>query len=237
MRSPLFEAAHQSAPATARFHLQSSKMLKVTLGEPVLATAGSMVAFRGSVEFDKPAVGGFGKFLKKAVSSDDAALMRASGTGEVYFADTAKDVFLVDLTGDSLSVSGHSLLAFDAALDWDLKRVKGAGVAAGGFLNTVISGTGQVALTSDGPPMLLDCSQAPVAVDANALVAWSGHLVPTVRSSMNLRSMIRGGTGEAFQLVFAGQGFVVVQPSEGQPPCTAAGGSGSGGGVLDALLG
>jgi uncharacterized protein (AIM24 family) len=34
---------------------------------------------------------------------------------------------------------------------------------------------------------------------------------------MNMRSMLRGGSGEAFQLAFHGPGFVVVQPSEGIP--------------------
>lgn len=241
MQSSLFHVA-QNAPAEERerFHLQNAKMLTVTLGPDVLARTGAMVAYRGHVKFVREGMGGLGKFLKKMVSSDDAPLMKVSGQGEVFFADTAKDVFVVDLTGDSLSVSGQSLLAFDAALSWDLQRVKGAGMAAGGLFNTVISGRGQVALTSDGPPVILDCSQAPVAVDANAVVAWSGGLVPSVTSGMNLRSSLRGGNGEAFQLVFHGQGFVVVQPSEGQPPCPAAhsgSGGGGGGGVLDAILG
>ncbi len=32
---------------------------------------------------------------------------------------------------------------------------------------------------------------------------------------MNVKSLLRGGTGEAFQYAFQGPGFVVVQPSEG----------------------
>lgn len=50
-----------------------------------------------------------------------------------------------------------------------------------------------------------------------AVVCWSGNLVPQVHNSMNMRSMLRGGSREAFQLVFHGPGFVVVQPSEGVP--------------------
>ena len=41
---------------------------------------------------------------------------------------------------------------------------------------------------------------------------------------MNIKSLLRGGSGEAFQFAFHGPGFVVVQPSEGQP----LGGSGGG---------
>ncbi len=35
---------------------------------------------------------------------------------------------------------------------------------------------------------------------------------------MKFSSVIRGGSGEAFQYAFHGPGFVVVQPSEWAPP-------------------
>jgi uncharacterized protein (AIM24 family) len=53
--------------------------------------------------------------------------------------------------------------------------------------------------------------------------------VPDVVSSMNMRSMLRGGSGEAFQYAFHGLGFVVVQPSEWQPVNSGSGSSSSGG--------
>ena len=86
-----------------------------------------------------------------------------------------------------------------------------------------------------GHPVVLDCSQQPTYVDVQACVAWSSHLVPEVVSSMNMRSMLRGGSGEAFQYAFSGPGFVVVQPSEWQPTTTSSGG-GSGGSGLGSLL-
>jgi uncharacterized protein (AIM24 family) len=80
--------------------------------------------------------------------------------------------------------------------------------------------------------VLLDCSQQPTFVDVQAAVAWSANLQPQVVSSMNFKSMLRGGSGEAFQYAFHGPGFVVVQPSEGPvvPPHDHGGG---GGGVKD----
>ena len=83
------------------------------------------------------------------------------------------------------------------------------------MFNTLVQGHGTVALTSDGQPLILDCSQTPTFVDINAAVCWSAGLVPQVVSSMNVKSLLRGGTGEAFQYAFQGPGFVVVQPSEG----------------------
>ena len=105
---------------------------------------------------------------------------------------------------------------------------------AGGFFNTEITGHGVVALTSDGQPMILDSSQAPTYVDVQAAVAWSANLHPQVVSSMKFKSLLRGGSGEAFQYAFQGQGFVVVQPSEGPVvPPHDHGGGGSLGGLFD----
>ena len=39
------------------------------------------------------------------VTSEDVSLMRVSGSGEVFFASEAGFVYLVDLTGDALSVN------------------------------------------------------------------------------------------------------------------------------------
>jgi uncharacterized protein (AIM24 family) len=215
MRSELFDQANQENPTTERWSLHHRKTLRTVLGEPVLAAKGSMVAFQGQVTFEHKSAGSVGKMMRRLVTSEDTPLMTVAGQGEVFFADTAKDIFLVRLEGDGLSVNGSALLAMDATLEYDVHRVKGAGMMTGGMFNTLIQGHGTVALTSDGQPLILDCSGPPTYVDMNAAVCWSANLVPQVVSSMNMRSMLRGGTGEAFQYAFQGPGFVVVQPSEG----------------------
>jgi uncharacterized protein (AIM24 family) len=47
---------------------------------------------------------------------------------------------------------------------------------------------------------------------------------------MNMKSLLRGGSGEAFQYAFHGPGFVVVQPYEFVAPASGSGSSGGGGG-------
>jgi hypothetical protein len=69
----------------------------------------------------------------------------------------------------------------------------------------------------DSPRMLLDCSQQPTFVDPQAAICWSANLQPQIKSSFKMGSLIGRGSGESFQLAFHGPGFVVVQPSEGQP--------------------
>ncbi len=230
MRSDIFSAATAEVTTGERWIRQSDRMLKVTLGPDVLAVKGAMVAYQGQVTFQHESSGSIGKFMRRALTSEDTPLMRVAGQGEVFFARLAQHVFLIGLEGDGISINATSLLVFDATLGWDVHRVQGAGMMSGGAFNTLISGQGTVAITSDGPPMLLDCSQQPTFVDIDATVAWSASLQPQVVSSMKMRSMLRGGSGEAFQYAFHGPGFVVVQPSEGRlmPQQSSGGGGGLG---------
>ncbi len=220
MRSELFDQSLQENETTQRFVQQNSQMLRVALGEPVLAVKGSMVAFQGQIQFEHEKAGSMGKLLKKMVTSEDNPLMRVHGQGEVFFANESGYIYLVELTGDAISINGRNLLAFDAALTWDINRTKGAGILAGGLFNTTVSGEGTVALCTVGKPVLLDCSQQPTYVDTQACVAWSANLVPQVVNSMKMSSLIRGGSGEAFQYAFHGPGFVIVQPYEWKPQNT-----------------
>jgi uncharacterized protein (AIM24 family) len=236
MQSDLFSQSNLEVEGQ-RFALQNSQLLRVALGGDVLSVKGAMVAFQGQVRFDHEKAGSVGKLLKKMVTSEDMPLMRVSGQGEVFFANEAGYVYLVDLAGDGISVNSRNLLAFDASLQWDINRVKGPGMMAGGLFNTTVSGTGTVALCTVGHPVVLDCSQQPTYVDVQACVAWSSHLVPDVVSSMNVKSMLRGGSGEAFQYSFHGPGFVVVQPSEWAPATPSGKSSGGGGGIIGDLMG
>lgn len=234
MRSMLFDPMYSPSPSPDRWVLHNNRMLRANLGPDVLAAKGAMVAYQGHLTFRHEAAGNLGRLVRRVVSSDDAPLMRVQGQGWCYFARLNQQVFALELEGEGISVGGAHILAFDAALEWDVRRTQG-GVGAAltqGVFNTLIQGRGTLALTSDGPPLLMDCSQSPVFVDPQAVLCWSATLQPGTQNSMNMRSMLRGGSGENFQLVFHGPGFVVVQPSEGAP--AAPGGSG---GTLGGLLG
>ena len=74
-----------------------------------------------------------------------------------------------------------------------------------------------VAAPSDGPPTLLDRSPQQTFVNPQAAICWSANLQPQVKSSFKMGSLIGCGSGESFQLAFHNPGFVVVQPTEGQP--------------------
>ena len=233
MRSALFSQEFLEAAPTGGFGLQNSKMLKVTLdGGAMMARQGTMVAYQGQMQFDYQSSGGFGKMLKKVVTGEGVDLMKVSGTGDVFFADFASDVHVVELDGsDGLSVNGASVLAFDPSLQWDIKMIGSAGMVGGGLFNTHFTGTGRLAITTRGTPVVLTVD-APTFVDTDAVVAWSASLQTSIKSSGFKASALLGrGSGEAFQLGFAGQGFVVVQPSENPMRGGGAQGGAQGGGV------
>ncbi|MEU4571200.1 AIM24 family protein [Nonomuraea sp. NPDC023979] len=204
------------------FTLQNSKMLRVQLPE-VLAKQGSMVAFQGQMDFDYEGSGSLGKLFKKAMTGEGASLMRVRGQGNLYLADNADDIHLFFLENEGLTVNGRNLLAFQPQLAWDIQRVQGAGMAAGGLFNTTLNGTGWVAVTTHGTPVVLDAAAMPTYADGQSAVCWSTSLKVGVNRTFKAGALIGRGSGEAMQLAFQGQGFVLVQASEGPPVVQAKG--------------
>jgi uncharacterized protein (AIM24 family) len=205
------------------FALQGPRLLKVELSETsVMAKNGSMVAYQGDVRFEHKG-GGLGRLLKKAATGEQLRLMQASGTGELFLASQAMLVHVLHLNEDSLTVNGANILAFQAAIDWDVTRVKGgtAGMLAGGLFNIHLRGTGAVALVSDGEPVRLEVSGAPTFGDPQAAIAWSGGVQTNLKTDVQAKTLIGLGSGESFQLGFTGRGWVLIQPSEGRPVARA----------------
>ena len=200
------------------FTVQNPRLLKVELSETtVMARNGAMVAYQGDVRFEHKG-GGFGRLIKKAATGESLKLMQAHGSGELFLAHQAMLVHVLRLDNDSMTVNGANILAFEAGIDWDITRVKGgaAGMLAGGLFNVGLSGTGFVALMSDGEPLRLDVGEAPTFADPSSAIAWAGGVTTNLKADMQAKSLIGLGSGESFQLGFSGQGWVLVQPSEGR---------------------
>ena len=203
----------------------------------IQAKLGAMVAYQGEVSFEHAGAGGMGRMLKKAVSGEGTQLMKMTGTGEVFLADTAQDIHLIKLENDAITCNGKQVLAFDAGIDWDITKVAGGASAmmAGGLFNMALQGSGWVAIISDGPPVLLNTGDAPTFADPQAAITWSSGVSTSIKTDVKLKNFIGRGSGESMQMAFQGAGWVLIQPSEGRP-VVPAGGS-SGGGMLSNLGG
>jgi uncharacterized protein (AIM24 family) len=125
--------------STDAFTLQNHKLLKVHLDQVTIqAKLGSMVAYQGEVSFEHAGAGGLGRLVKKVATGEGQSLMKISGRGEVFLADTAQDVHLFYLQDDRITVNGRNVLAFDDGIEWDIERIKSvSGMMGGGLFNLV----------------------------------------------------------------------------------------------------
>ncbi|NMR19078.1 AIM24 family protein [Cellulomonas fimi] len=223
------------------FSLQNKKLLKIQMGYgPVWAKSGSMVAYQGDVRFENKGSGGLGKMFKAAVTGEGVDMMQAAGQGELFVADEAAEIQVIYLENDLVSVNGANVLAFSSSIEWDIHRLQARGGAmTGGLYNVSLRGTGYVAITTKGEPVALDVASAPTFGDAQAVVLWTSGVTMDIRvDTGGLKSLVRGGTGETFQMAFGGQGYVLVQPSESVVSGGHQASSGSsGGGGLGGLFG
>jgi uncharacterized protein (AIM24 family) len=230
------EQYREVTPA-GRFTLQNSSLLKVRLdNDTIQAKLGSMVAYQGDVRFDYQS-GGLGRFFKKSLTGEGVKLMSATGVGDLFLAQDARKIMVLDLQNERMTVNGDSILAFEGNVDWDIRRVKGAGRLAGGMFNVVLEGTGKVAVTSHGEPVLLD-TNTPTFADPDSAIAWSGDIRTSIRSDISFKTFMGRGSGETLQISFEGPGWVLIQPSEGPTvPDHSHGGESGGGGGFGSFFG
>ncbi len=210
------------------FELESERILELNLNGMAWIKKGSMVAYRGNVKFTREAVlqQGLGAALKKAVTGEGAQLTKAEGQGKVYLADAGKKIFILDVSGTSMFVNGSDLLAMQDTVQYQVKMMKRVtAIVAGGLFNVLVQGNGLVAITSHYEPITLTVEPGnPVFTDPNATIAWSGNLMPEMKTDVSLKTFLGRGSGESVQMKFDGHGFVVVQPFEELPLQATAGG-------------
>jgi len=208
------------------FELESSKMLEIRVSGRVWTKLGAAIAYRGNIKFVREGMleGGVMKALMRAATGEMTPLAKAEGNGLLYVADAGKEITIIQLNGDSINVSGNDLLAFEDSVHYEitmLRRV--AGMMAGGLFSVRLTGIGMVAITTHGHPLTLRVTaNDPVSTDPNATVAWSENLQPEIKTDISMKSLIGRGGGETFQMLFRGEGFVVVQPYEETPVITTS---------------
>lgn len=200
------------------FELESERILEVNLDGRVWTKLGSMVAYHGDVRFVRERVmeHGLGRMLKRALSGESAPLTKAEGRGTVYLADRGKKIIVLELNGEAVHVNANDVLAFQETLSWDVALMrKMAAMLSGGLFNIRFEGRGLLAVTSHHDPLTLRVTpDRPVSTDPNATILWSGGLKPELKTDISLRTFLGRGGGEALQMHFRGEGFVVVQPYE-----------------------
>jgi len=211
-----FVAANEPGETGERFELENSKLLDIDVDGTVIAKAGSMIAYDGDLSFTgkSSAEGGLTGMIKSKVTSEGTPVMEVEGRGHVYLADQEKKVQVLELdAGESISVNGNDVLAFEDRVGYEISTIGSlGGASAAGLLNVFLTGPGTIAITTHGDPLVLE---PPVRTDPDATVAWSSNLSPSLKADRSLKDSIGQSSGETYQMNFEGSsGFVVVQPYE-----------------------
>lgn len=198
------------------WQLESNKTLEIHLaGNRVFTKVGAMIAYYGDLKFTRAGAGSATKWMKSALTGEGAATTEVVGSGILYCADQGKEISILYLDNESLFVNGHDCLAYSESLQWDIVMTGGAGMMAGGLFSLKLTGTGYTAITTFGKPLVLGVGPGqPLFTDPNATVAWSAGLATSVKTDVNLKTLIGRSSGETFQMKFEGSGFVVMQPYE-----------------------
>lgn len=214
-----------------RYNLINEKLLMVTLsnGEEVYAKKGSMLAYQGQVQFQGMSLSG--NHLREAVvrhsTGEDLDLMRAKGSGQIYYGHEGMIVTVVQVEHDRLYIESDNVLAFDQRLRSGIEflgnhsgggglsnMVRGA-MSQQGLYTTTLDGYGEVAVISSGDLISLNVDPSkPVFVDPDAYVGHKGNLTTSIHMDANWKLMLGKNSGEVFQLKFTGQGTVFVQADE-----------------------
>ena len=72
--------------------------------------------------------------------------------------------------------------------------------------------------------MLLDVASAPTFADAQAAITWSSGVSVALKTDVSAKALIGKSSGESLQMAFTGEGWVLVQPSEGSVVAGSGGG-------------
>ncbi len=213
------ERTAQKERGQGLFEMEGDRVLEVNINNQLIWTkTGSMVAYLGQLRFTREGMmeHGLGTMLKKAFTGEGARLTKAEGAGKLYLADQGKKITILAMENESIFVNGNDVLAFEPSLQFNITMMrKIAAMVSGGLFNVRFEGSGMLAITTHYDPITLRVTPGkPVFTDPNATIAWSGTLTPEFKTDVSLKTFFGRGSGESFQMVFNGDGFVVVQPYE-----------------------
>ncbi len=197
------------------FKVVDKRFLRIGVEGHVWIKCGTAIAYRGELKFIRERVLGADV---KMLAREFTPLVKASGVGQLYCSDQGKRNVVLRLGGGTIHIASSALLAFEPALQHEAYIVGKVGLLAGGIFAVKLSGEGLVALAAKGDPLTLRItSESPVCTDPDATIAWTDGVFPELKTELNWRMIFGHGGGETIQMVFRGDGYVVVHSKEEDP--------------------
>jgi uncharacterized protein (AIM24 family) len=189
--------------ASKTFTLHENGFLEINFARSVHCKRGTVSSYSGNLKF--VAESGL-------LGTTAQTLVKAVGQGKIFVYEKGRKTFLLDLHDEFIYVEGSNLLALEDSLTYRVESIYDQSYQR--KIDTVkIFGKGSLAISTSIEPLTLRVTREyPLSISSNALVAWTGNVIPTVvddQSMDNVMIETEGQTG--FKIRFEGDGVVVSE--------------------------
>jgi len=189
--------------ASKTFSLHDNGFLEINFGRSVHVKRGTVSSYSGNLKF--VAESGL-------LGTTAQTLIKAVGHGKVFVYEKGRKTFLLDLNEEFIYVEGSNLLALEDTLTYRVEPIYDAAYQR--KIDTVkIFGRGSLAISTSIEPLTMRVTRDyPLSISSNALVAWTGNLIPTVMDDKSVDNVMIENVGDAgFKIRFEGDGVVVSE--------------------------
>jgi uncharacterized protein (AIM24 family) len=197
------DVARKIEGASRTFTLHENGFLEINFARNVHVKRGTVSSYSGNLKF--VAESGL-------LGTTAQTLVKAVGQGKIFVYERGRKTFLLDLNDEFIYVEGRNLLALEDSLTYRVEPIYDASYQR--KIDTVkIFGKGSLAISTSIEPLTMRVTREyPLSISSNALVAWTGNLIPTVVDDKSLETvMIENTDVGGFKIRFEGDGVVVSE--------------------------
>ncbi|MCU1348309.1 MAG: hypothetical protein JWO56_1339 [Acidobacteria bacterium] len=189
--------------ASRTFALHENGFLEINFARSVHVKRGTVSSYSGNL-----------KFIAESglLGTSAQTLVKAAGQGKIFVYEKGRKTFLLDLNEEFIYVEGSNLLALEDTLTYRVEPIYDTSYQR--KIDTVkIFGKGSLAISTSIEPLTLRVTREyPLSISSNALVAWTGNLIPTVMDDQSLENVMIANPNESgFKIRFEGDGVVVSE--------------------------
>jgi uncharacterized protein (AIM24 family) len=189
--------------ASKTFTLHENGFLEINFARSVHCKRGTVSSYSGNL-----------KFIAETglLGTTAQTLVKAVGQGKIFVYEKGRKTFLLDLNDEFIYVEGSNLLALEDTLTYRVEPIYDASYQR--KIDVVkIFGKGSLAISTSIEPLTLRVTREyPLSISSNALVAWTGNVIPTVVDDKSLENVMIEFEGAAgFKIRFEGDGVVVSE--------------------------
>jgi tetratricopeptide (TPR) repeat protein len=189
--------------ASKTFSLHDNGFLEINFGRSVHVKRGTVSSYSGNLKF--VAESGL-------LGTTAQTLIKAVGHGKIFVYEKGRKTFLLDLNEEFIYVEGSNLLGLEDTLTYRVEPIYDAAYQR--KIDTVkIFGKGSLAISTSIEPLTMRVTREyPLSISSNALVAWTGNLIPTVMDDKSVDNVMIENLGDVgFKIRFEGDGVVVSE--------------------------